>query len=219
MKKLTILTPFKFSTPKWVAGILFIGIPVLFSGFQFGFAVGISAFIALIYWGMPPIRMLISLPFLKSELKKVKDEATRAFVTFIGKQPQYIAIESVGNNGYISGTGLAADNGNVYLMENGDAISVPWEKVRSWSWKVAGSNMINNTTSPLSAEHVTDGIAINNANLRSLADAHNNSGFFVEVASIDNPSWHFKSQDENLLKKWYEIFNQLHENNGTIPVN
>lgn len=212
--------------PAWYHGMLFAGIPLLiaaaftrrsatwFDHLEIAFYV--SCLFALIYLLIIPIRVLVDFPFWDTTQKKAQDEAAKAFVAFIGKQPQYIDIEAVFEVGGFLGSGLAVDNGIVYLMEGGNAISVPWEKVRSWSSNIAGYEQIINTTNPLIPGQVAEGMIINKTNTKARVEAINNSGFFVEIASIETPSWQFRTQDEKLLKKWYEIFNQLNENGGKL---
>lgn len=215
IKKLTELE--KVSTPNWVVAVIFL-LPSLFlSGLKFwtGEFWAVFIFIALIYWGMN-IRAIVAIPFVKKNSQRVMEASRSSLINFIGRNPKYLDVSFDVKPDGIGGSAIAYDQGYVYLMQRGIAAKVPWGKIRSWKWEVPGYSQIIDLGNPMSSESVVTGIRLNAKNQEAFAKAFKNSGFFVEISDIENPSWQFTSNDVNVLKKWFEIFNQLNENDGEL---
>jgi hypothetical protein len=54
-------------------------------------------------------------------------------------------------------------------------------------------------------------------NMVEKGNAWNKSGFFVSIADIEHPEWVFQTGDAKLLKKWFEIFEQINETGELKP--
>lgn len=174
--------------------------------------IGVFLFMLIIAW--PFFKpFVVGVHFKYFRQKKLLEEAEVALTEFIGKSVKYENVSISGRDGSLSASGLAYDNGFIFIMDHGLAAKVPWADVRNWNWNIAGHNTVtvyggnlkSNMAGNLSA-------SINNAIEKSRA--HAESGFFIGVSDIDYPKWQFTSVDEKVLTRWFEIFKQLDE--GTL---
>lgn len=169
-------------------------------------------FFVIITWPIRTIRLGFTALYFKFFVQKELTQDTEStFTKFIGRPVKYINTILAGNDGFdICGSGLAYENGVVYIMEKGLAAKIPWADIRNWSWSidgydtttVYGGSLSNNIAGNLQA-------AMENQNCQ--AAAVRASGFFIEVADIDYPRWQYQTVDQKVLTRWMEIFKQANE--------
>jgi hypothetical protein len=115
--------------------------------------------------------------------------------------------QSPTNKMHFGGTGIACDGECILVMDQGEVALIPWADVRSWEWRLEGYNRTQAIGGILNPH--TASIALQNAVDKQAAAVE--SGFFVRVADIDKPVWHFQSTDRRTLERWQEIFEQMNE--------
>lgn len=138
-------------------------------------------------------------------------EARRRFVGFIGADPDYIDSAVFMYEDGFRGTGIAYHDGKVFMMQAGHAVEVEWRDVRRWSYSVAAPDLL--TTSSIDSQVLTH---VTSHNLASAYRAAKSSGFTLQVASIDRPTWKFTTSDVPVCERWMEILSQVDERGGRL---
>lgn len=138
-------------------------------------------------------------------------EVRRRFIAFIRTVPVYIDTAVFKYEEGFRGTGIAYHDGKVFLMQAGHAVEVEWQDVRSWSYSVEAPDLL--TTSSLD-NRVTSQML--NYNLSNAYRAATNSGFTVQVASIDCPTLKFTTSNVQVCERWMEILSQVDERGGRL---
>ena len=145
---------------------------------------------------------------LKSYERQLHLDYGESFASFIGKEPKYIdvGITLTKENKYTC-TGIAYSDGRLYIVDDGIAAELPWNKIRSWSWSIAGLNEFFT----VGLSDLTTSLSVNRRNIQQARAQIKSSGFFVTVQDIDKPEWRFKTTDEAVCKRWQEIITQMNE--------
>ena len=183
-------------------GIIFLW---LFVGTKLGFFAAIGVAIAVwIFTGLMayiPLSMFANKKLQKLLLVETKEK----FAEFVGKPVKYSDVSVSGSNEGIVGTGIAYDDGTIYIMDQGVAAKFNWDVIRKWEWSIPGHTTFYGTGGLTSAQTTLL------ANAQSRTQAYLDSGFFIDVIDIEKPRWQFMSSDEKVLTKWMEIFTQIKE--------
>ena len=148
-----------------------------------------------------PIRSLVLYISMKSEA----EERIRAA---IGRAPLRMeaTASKLPDSPRIGASGIAWDGDRLYIMEAGELATIPWSDVRSWTWRIPGYSK-----SVAYGGGLNTAAQVWNENASAQVEAAANSGFFVQVADLDRPTWHFQCSDRRVLERWYEILNQIKE--------
>ncbi len=99
---------------------------------------------------------------------------------------------------YRNNTGIAVTgNGKLILSVGPKTKSYDFSAVRQWR-------------TSLQAPGVAFGGGLNGAmvNMVEMNRAAQNTGLFLMVKDIENPEWHIKITDKNVLSQWYEVLQQ-----------
>ena len=147
-------------------------------------------------------------------MKAVAPRAKEAMVAFIGSEPRYIDVRGTitrdWNPPKAAGTGMAYDGQYLFIMDDGVVARIPWAAVRNWTWRIEGYST-NKLLDANRAATANARLQNNVGNANASAEAKRNSGFFVEVADIEQPQWQFRTDNEQLLRRWDEILTQIKE--------
>lgn len=144
---------------------------------------------------------------VRKGLKEIEKKAKIELRKFIGREPDYmdVSFSATMRNGerLASASALAVAKGKVFLVDEGIACELDYDEIRNWKWEIEGYTTYRGTGS--------DSLSAALWTRESRANALVNSGFFVRIADVEKPEWHFVSDDKTLLMKWGEIFTRLDE--------
>lgn len=163
--------------------------------------------------------LLVSIPVwfcawaLNQELqpKRIRRGAHEALVRFAGGEPQHVAAGMARLPGdRLAGTGIAYRDGRLFVLEGGVAAELPWSRIRSYQWHVAGYTQHTNPGIDMATTIQAASLTTQSYNQALLV-----SGFFLNTSDIDHPQWRFQTMDVALCQKWNEILKQMSE--GTLP--
>ena len=105
--------------------------------------------------------------------------------------------------------GIAVEEENIHLMDDGRVKSYPFADVRSWK-----TNLQTGGTTTFVGGGALNAISVGSANNKQLKDNDKASGLFVSVRDVDKPIWRIKFSDkqdeeEKQQARWMEILNQV----------
>ncbi len=138
-------------------------------------------------------------------------EVRRRFIAFIGAAPDYVDTAVFQHEEGFRGTGVAYHDGRIFMMQAGHAVELDWGKVRRWSYNVEAPDLL--TTSSTDMRVTTQ---VLNHNVASAYRAARNSGFTLQIASIEAPTWTFTTSDVRVCERWMEILSQVNERGGRL---
>lgn len=138
-------------------------------------------------------------------------EVKRRFIAFIGAEPEYIDTAVFQYEEGFRGTGMAYHDGKIFMMQAAHAVEVDWGDVRRWSYNVETPNLL--TTSSTDFRVTTH---VLNHNVVSAYRAAKNSGFTLQIASIEAPTLTFTTSDVRICDRWMEILAQVDERGGRL---
>ena len=150
-------------------------------------------------------------------MKSIAPLAKKALIEFIGSEPRYLDARGTITRNWqppmAAATGMAWDGLHIYIVDDGEVAKVPWNAIRTWSWKIEGfgTSRLIGANGPAGAVAQAQNNAIN---ANASAAAKRESGFFIEVADVDRPVMQFRTDDEKVLRRWQEIMTQINE--GTL---
>ncbi len=145
---------------------------------------------------------------LKRYERQLQLDYRKRFASFIGKEPKYIDVGiTLTKENKHTCTGIAYSDGRLYIVDDGIAAELPWYKIRSWSWSIAGLNEVFT----VGLSDLATNLAVNRRNIQAAGAQIKSSGFFVTVQDIDKPEWRFKTTDEAACMRWQEIITQMNE--------
>ena len=188
-----------------LAGLVCLGVIVASPSKPFTYAC--LTIVGIVYFSLRPVIYARS---GTSNNRTAEQEARENFPRFIGKPPTYMDIGSVGVGQDLqaaSASGIAYADGRIFVLEEGVAAEIPWDRIRSWNWNVDGYSQTE-LHGP-HAGNVRLSVARSNQVARVLA--FRSSGFVVVTSDIEKPEWRFQTRDEAVLKKWAEILTQMSE--------
>jgi hypothetical protein len=133
----------------------------------------------------------------------------------LGNDCQYIDVEAYalrvhGDDTFVA-SALAYDGNNFYIAADSVMWTVPKSLIRTWKWHIDGydaTRLYGNTDFGTKIQVAQD-------NQNSAIKAFYRSGFFVNIADIDQPTLQFVSSKEAVLRRWNEIFAQVFD--GRLP--
>lgn len=135
--------------------------------------------------------------------------ARAAFLRYVGEgKALYLDIDVAGREGAASAlcaSGIATDGENIYFMQYGVAVTIPWSMVRKWHWKIEGHTKFTGFGSGAARSTAHDQTAA------SYRDARLVSGLYLSIADSEAPEWFFQTDSRQLLTKWQEVLTQLKE--------
>lgn len=140
---------------------------------------------------------------------EMRRQVGKDFEAFVGKPVLHVDYAAVGSRRHanaITGTGIAYDGEDLYLLDDGIAARVPWHAVRSWQTHIAGYEQTKLHGGGAASQFTN---SVDNQEAR--ARAYQKSGLFIRVADIEMPEWQFMTMDEKILNKWAEILTQIEE--------
>jgi hypothetical protein len=161
-----------------------------------------------------PLMMILHRMSISSANCRILREANQAFPAFIGTKPEYLDVTVCGygsNLKQLSASGMAYAGGHLYVLEEGVAAELPWDLIRSWTWKIEGASR----TELYGNHDIGTQMHVGSTNQNNAALAFRQSGFKIVTADIDKPEWRFQTDNAAVLKKWMEIMTQMHE--GRLP--
>lgn len=153
------------------------------------------------------IGIFVVLPILGiREYKKRVKEARKAFERYAGNA-RYLDFDEDLFDYSLIVSGIAYDGHSIIVMDKGYAVKLDRADIRSWTWRIEGYS----TTQIYGKSDIVTSMKVIGANRKSYLDSLASSGFFIEVADIDNPVWQFMSCNERVLRRWDEILRQIDE--------